>query len=88
MKILEMGSSKKFCALVDDKSIIYPRFGPTSEWDIAAGDAIIKFAGGNVISLLDRDILTYNLKESLLNPEFIAFNNDQNKKRILALLSE
>ena len=67
---------------------IYLRLGPTSEWDIAAGDAIIKFAGGNIISLLDKDILTYNLKESLLNPEFIAFNNDHNKKRILTLLNE
>lgn len=87
-ELIKKGSSIKLCLVACGTADIYLRLGPTSEWDIAAGDAIIKFAGGNVISLLDRDILTYNLKESLLNPEFIAFNNDQNKKRILALLSE
>jgi len=87
-ELIKKGSSIKLCLVACGTVDIYLRLGPTSEWDIAAGDAIIKFAGGNIISLLDRDILTYNLKESLLNPEFIAFNNDQNKKRILALLNE
>ncbi len=50
---------------------VYPRFAPTMEWDIAAGHAILKAAGGNVISNETGQELQYN-KENLLNPWFIA----------------
>ena len=45
---ISMGSSLKLCYLASGKADIYPRFGQTSEWDIAAGDAILNFAGGSI----------------------------------------
>ncbi len=71
VKILEMGSSKKFCALVDDKSIIYPRFGPTSEWDIAAGHAMIESMGGIMTRLNGKEII-YNSGSNFIVDDFIA----------------
>ena len=44
------GSSLKFCCVAEGKADVYPRFGPTMEWDTAAGHAILKFAGGEVIT--------------------------------------
>ena len=52
---------------------IYPRLGPTSEWDIAAGHIILEEAGGS-ISNLDKNKILYNTKESVINPYFIAKN--------------
>ena len=45
-ELVEKGSSLKICALCDDEADIYPRFGPTSEWDIAAADAVLESYGG------------------------------------------
>jgi len=73
-QIIQAGSSLKFCLIASGKADIYPRFGPTSEWDIAAGHIILNEAGGKVLTLSNEEI-TYNEKESLLNPEFIASNN-------------
>ena len=53
---------------------IYPRFGPTSEWDIAAGHIILQEAGGKLRSI-DNDEILYNTKENILNPYFIAYGN-------------
>ena len=50
---------------------MYPRFGSTSEWDIAAGHIILVEAGGEINSIDDKKIL-YNSKESVINPHFIA----------------
>ena len=69
--IIQKGSSLKLCEIAEGVADIYPRFGPTSEWDIAAGQIILEEAGGNIISF-NNEKLTYNSKESLLNPEFIA----------------
>ncbi len=69
-EIFTVGSSKKFCALVEGKADLYPRFSPTSEWDIAAGDAILRAAGGFTISPNGDDFL-YR-KENFLNGDFIA----------------
>ena len=68
------GSSLKFCKIAEGKADIYPRFGPTSEWDIAAGHIILKEAGGQLLTLDNKEIL-YNTKDNLINPEFIASNN-------------
>ena len=73
-QIIQAGSSLKFCLIADGKADIYPRFGPTSEWDIAAGHIILNEAGGKILTLNNEEI-KYNQKESLLNPEFIASNN-------------
>lgn len=73
-QIIQAGSSLKFCLIADGNADIYPRFGPTSEWDIAAGHIILNEAGGKILTLNNKEI-KYNQKESLLNPEFIASNN-------------
>jgi 3'(2'), 5'-bisphosphate nucleotidase len=66
-----LGSSLKFCKIATGDVDLYPRFGPTSEWDTAAAQAILEAAGGGVFTL-DGMPLRYNSKESLLNPHFIA----------------
>ena len=70
-KILKKGSSLKFCDIAEGKADFYPRFGPTSEWDIAAGHMILLEAGGELKTIDDKKIL-YNLKEDIKNPDFIA----------------
>lgn len=70
-EIIRMGSSLKFMSIVEGKATIYPRFGPTMEWDVAASHAILK---GIQIEVLDAELntpLRYN-KENLLNPHFIV----------------
>ena len=69
---LEMGSSLKLCLVADGTVDVYPRYGTTMEWDIAAGHAIIEFAGRKVLDIQTRLPLVYN-KENLENPYFIAF---------------
>ncbi len=70
-ELIKKGSSIKFCELAEGKADIYPRFGPTSEWDIAAGHIILKEAGGEIKSMDNKKIL-YNMKDSVINPPFIA----------------
>ena len=53
---------------------MYPRFAPTSEWDTAAAQAVLMQAGGRVVTT-EFQPLTYNRKESVLNPEFIALGD-------------
>ena len=65
-----MGSSLKLCLLAEGKADLYPRLGPTSEWDIAAADAVLAAAGG-AVRQLNGTPLAYN-KRNLLNPDFIA----------------
>jgi len=67
------GSSMKFCLIAEGKADLYPRFGPTMEWDTAAGQVILEEAGGTVMTLASKDILTYNKRE-LKNPPFLAGN--------------
>jgi 3'(2'), 5'-bisphosphate nucleotidase len=71
-----MGSSLKFCRIAEGRIDVYPRFGPTSEWDTAAGQCVVEAAGGAVLTL-DGAPLRYNTKESLLNPDFIALGDPQ-----------
>lgn len=69
-----VGSSLKFCMIAEGDADLYPRFGPTSEWDTAAGQAVLEAAGGRV-TRLDGHRLRYNCRESLLNGDFVAFND-------------
>lgn len=73
-EILSMGSSLKFCLVAEGRADIYPRLGPTSEWDTAAAQAVVEAAGGQVTGL-DMQPLRYNTKESLLNPHFLVFGD-------------
>ena len=71
IEFISSGSSLKFCLVAEGKADVYPRFGPTMEWDTAAGQAVIECAGGKV---MQTDLITplkYN-KENLLNPFFIV----------------
>jgi 3'(2'), 5'-bisphosphate nucleotidase len=68
---LGLGSSLKFCRIAEGRIDFYPRFGPTSEWDTAAGQAILECAGGAVLDV-NGEPLRYNTKDSLLNPDFFA----------------
>lgn len=66
-----VGSSLKLCILAEGRADLYPRLGPTSEWDIAAAHAVLAAAGGSLWAA-DGSPLEYNRKASFLNPEFIA----------------
>jgi 3'(2'), 5'-bisphosphate nucleotidase len=66
-----MGSSLKFCLLAEGKADVYPRLAPTSEWDTAAAHAVLRAAGGDVVTTQFVP-LRYNQKSGLLNPFFIA----------------
>ncbi|MDW3095737.1 MAG: 3'(2'),5'-bisphosphate nucleotidase CysQ [Gammaproteobacteria bacterium] len=72
-ELIARGSSIKSCLVADGSADIYPRFGPTWEWDTAAAQCIIEQSGGHMTTL-DMNALLYN-KESLLNPSFLAFGN-------------
>ena len=65
------GSSLKLCLIAEGNADVYPRYAPTMEWDIAAGNAIVKAAGRGVYSMDDGKPLVYN-KENLVNPWFIS----------------
>jgi 3'(2'), 5'-bisphosphate nucleotidase len=72
IEIVSKGSSLKLCLIAEGKADIYPRFGLTSEWDTAAGHAIINASGGKVVLADNPELdLSYN-KENILNPYFIA----------------
>jgi len=80
---ISRGSSLKFCAVAAGEADLYPRFGPTMEWDTAAGQAVVEAAGGIVV---DRNgsRLRYN-KEDLHNPSFFVARDRKLLERIGAL---
>jgi 3'(2'), 5'-bisphosphate nucleotidase len=69
-----VGSSLKFCLLAEGKADLYPRFGATSEWDTAAGQAVLEAAGGHV-TRMDGHPMRYNCRESVINGDFVAFSD-------------
>ncbi len=68
---LSSGSSLKFCLVAEGKADVYPRFGPTMEWDTAAAHAVALGAGRHVYKAGTAEPLMYN-KEDLLNPSFLV----------------
>lgn len=69
--IRNAGSALKLCLVAEGEADIYPRFGPTSEWDTAAGQCVLERAGGMLIDDHGKP-LCYNTKDSLINPTFFA----------------
>jgi 3'(2'), 5'-bisphosphate nucleotidase len=65
------GSALKFCQMAVGEGDFYPRFSPCSEWDTAAGQALLEAAGGGLFGL-DGAPLRYNCRDSLLSPDFLA----------------
>jgi 3'(2'), 5'-bisphosphate nucleotidase len=82
-EILAIGSSLKFCLVAEGIADIYPRFGPTSEWDSGAAQCIVEESGAVVVDT-NFKTLEYNTKESLLNPSFLVIaDNDFDWKQFL-----
>jgi len=73
-RIIPLGSSLKSCLVAEGGADLYPRLGPTSEWDTAAAQAIVEAAGGAVTDTRMRP-LRYNTRASLLNPHFFVFGD-------------
>ena len=71
VELVPTGSSLKLCLVAEGLADIYPRLGPTMEWDTAAGQCIAQCAGAQVTQL-DGAPLLYNAKESLLNQYFVV----------------
>ena len=80
IEFISAGSSLKFCLVAEGRADIYPRFGPTMEWDTAAGQAVVEQAGGTVLREGSGEPLKYN-KENLLNPWFVV---NREKKTVSA----
>lgn len=72
------GSSLKFCLLAAGEADLYPRMGPTMEWDTAAGHAVLHVAGGNVVKEDGSPLLYGKNSEGFKNPYFIAWGQPQN----------
>ena len=71
VKRVNSGSAVKFCDVVSGAADVYPRTSPCSEWDVAAGDALVRAAGGSVTDSAGSQIL-YNQRDSLLAQSFVA----------------
>jgi 3'(2'), 5'-bisphosphate nucleotidase len=70
--LVSAGSSLKFCLLACGEADLYPRFGPTMEWDTAAGDAVLRGAAGQIVTLPDYAPFVYG-KAGFRNTGFVAF---------------
>ncbi|MBD8505131.1 3'(2'),5'-bisphosphate nucleotidase CysQ [Hoyosella sp. G463] len=68
---LSVGSSLKLCMVAEGAADLYPRLGPTSEWDTAAGQCVVEQAGG-AVTTVDLEPLRYNTKDGILNPHFVV----------------
>jgi 3'(2'), 5'-bisphosphate nucleotidase len=71
-ELVAVGSSLKLCMVAEGSADLYPRLGPTSEWDTAAAHAVVVAAGGCVTSTMGAP-LTYNSRPELLNPHFLVY---------------
>jgi len=73
---ISIGSALKSCLIAEGAADVYARFGPTGEWDTGAAQCIVEEAGGHITDLASED-LRYNMRESLINPNFVVFGDDQ-----------
>ncbi|MWV15124.1 3'(2'),5'-bisphosphate nucleotidase CysQ [Pseudomonas sp. L-22-4S-12] len=71
LQLASVGSSLKFCLLAEGSADCYPRLAPTSQWDTAAAQGVLEGAGGEVLDLKGA-ALTYEARESYLNPSFLS----------------
>ena len=69
------GSSLKFCVVAEGEGDVYPRFGPTMEWDTAAADAVLRAAGGVVLDTAGSPLLYGKFDRGLRNGSFVAWGD-------------
>ncbi len=74
INLLQFGSSLKICKIAEGAAHIYPRFGPTMEWDTCAADLVLTESGGFLLDI-EKNRLIYN-KQNLLNPYFISSSSE------------
>ncbi|MGB1435857.1 MAG: 3'(2'),5'-bisphosphate nucleotidase CysQ [Candidatus Thalassarchaeaceae archaeon] len=74
--LIRMGSSLKACIIAEGNADLYPRFGPTSCWDIAAAHAIVSSAGGLVLNA-QGNTLNYDITGDVLNPYFLIASDNR-----------
>lgn len=82
---ISMGSSLKLCLVAEGAAHIYPRLGPTMEWDTAAAHAVVKYSGGKVCDWGGNELI-YN-KPDLHNPEFLVIA-EQDTKLLAKIISQ
>jgi len=70
-----MGSALKSCLVAEGVADVYARLGPTGEWDTGAAQVIVEEAGGHLVDTVSLQNLTYNRRESLINPDFLVFGD-------------
>ena len=73
-ELVSMGSSLKLCLVAEGAADVYPRLGPTSEWDTAAAQCVVEQAGA-LVTNMKMEPLRYNQKDSILNPHFFVFGD-------------
>ena len=83
-EVVPIGSSLKFCMLAAGKADVYPRFGPTMEWDTAAGDAVLRRAGGVVLDLSGAPEAYGKTGRKFANGPFIAWGDRAAAARYMA----
>lgn len=83
-KYENLGSSLKLCAVASNMANIYPRLGQINEWDIAAGHAVLKSAGGNVFDFETGKEIIYN-SENLKTPDFFAIKDFDFKQQLIEI---
>lgn len=75
VEVVTQGSALKFCRIAQGELDVYPRLGPTSEWDTAAGQCVLHAAGGALLSAASGKPFRYNRRETLLNGNFVALGD-------------
>jgi len=73
-ELISIGSSLKICLVAEGEADIYPRLGPTMEWDTGAAHAIVNESGGQLNDQKNNNVLKYNTSEKLLNNYFVVAN--------------
>lgn len=85
---MSVGSSLKICMLATNNADLYIRFGPTSEWDIAAANAVLEAYNGGIYDLHTKKKIIYGKADSVLNPSFFAISNKLRYNEIVKLVDE
>jgi len=85
---ISVGSSLKLCLVAKGDALLYPRFTPTCEWDIAAGQAILMWAGGSVITLDGKPLGYGKTGEKFYNPFFVAAADQHIALKATKLMAE